>query len=78
MKGQGIEFAKLYLRKVCEIPAEPFSTNEWKSILTYNTLRNALAHNNGIFDKSNLILNLQDSHLQSPPVNRTAYYTQSN
>ncbi|MCY8484833.1 hypothetical protein MOC97_04925, partial [Bacillus atrophaeus] len=54
MKGQGIERAKLYLRKVCNVNAEPFSTNEWKRIIDYNTLRNAFVHNNGIVDKSKL------------------------
>lgn len=54
MKGKGIERAKLYLRKVCHVPAEPFSTNEWKRIIDYNTLRNAFVHNNGVVDKSKL------------------------
>ncbi|MFK3812379.1 hypothetical protein [Bacillus halotolerans] len=54
MKGQGIERAKLYLCKACGLITDAFSSNEWKTIRDYNTLRNAFVHNNGIVDKSNL------------------------
>ncbi|AME05692.1 hypothetical protein NNG64_11400 [Bacillus siamensis] len=53
MRGQGIERAKLYLTKVCNVTI-PFLTDEWKLIKSYNMLRNALVHNNSIIDKSNL------------------------
>ncbi|MCR1991403.1 hypothetical protein NSA31_06345 [Bacillus subtilis] len=54
MHGQGIERAKLYLCKACGLITDAFSSNEWKTIRDYNTLRNAFVHNNGIVDKSNL------------------------
>ncbi|WP_416720283.1 hypothetical protein [Bacillus subtilis] len=53
MRGQGIERAKLYLTKVCNVTT-PFLTDEWKLIKSYNMLRNAFVHNNSMIDKSNL------------------------
>ncbi|MER1277054.1 hypothetical protein [Bacillus sp. C15(2022)] len=54
MKGQGIERAKLYLCKACGMITDAFSSYEWKIIRDYNTIRNALVHNNGIVDSSKL------------------------
>ncbi|WP_443091804.1 hypothetical protein ACTU3M_10480 [Bacillus subtilis] len=73
MKKQGIERAKLYLCKVCEITAEPFSSPQWIQIQDYNTLRNAFVHNNGIVDKSNLKTDTQGLTLtkQSPEKENT-------
>ncbi|MGN7276157.1 hypothetical protein ACTHP9_04570 [Bacillus subtilis] len=53
MRGQGIERAKLYLTKVCNV-SSPFLTDEWKLIKSFNMLRNAFVHNNNFIDRSNL------------------------
>lgn len=47
--GQGIERAKIYLRKVCGISA-PFDTPEWQRVVDLSKIRNVLAHKSGDLD----------------------------
>ncbi|MCY7627752.1 hypothetical protein MH206_01695 [Bacillus altitudinis] len=50
INGQGIERAKIYLTKVCNI-TEPFKTKEWSNIIEYGKARNAIVHNRSIVVK---------------------------
>ncbi len=52
LNGQGIERAKLYLRKVANI-CDPFNSQPWQKIKKYAELRNVMAHATGELDLSN-------------------------
>jgi hypothetical protein len=52
LNGQGIERAKLYLKKVANIDA-PFNSQSWQKIKKYAELRNVMAHATGELDLSN-------------------------
>jgi hypothetical protein len=49
--GQGIERAKTYLTKVCELTG-PFNSLDWAEIVRLSKLRNLLAHASGEINKS--------------------------
>lgn len=51
LNGQGIERAKNYLSKVCEV-TEPFKSLEWQMIKNFAKLRNLIAHASGELDLS--------------------------
>jgi hypothetical protein len=52
LNGQGIERAKLYLKKVANIDG-PFNSRSWQKIKKYAELRNVMAHATGELDLSN-------------------------
>jgi hypothetical protein len=52
LNGQGIQRAKLYLKKVASIDT-PFSDQLWHKITKYADLRNVMAHATGELDLSN-------------------------
>lgn len=52
LNGQGIERAKLYLRKVANV-CDPFNSQPWQKIKKYGELRNVMAHATGELDLSN-------------------------
>lgn len=56
LKGNGIEMASKYLKKVIGI-SFPDTSKEWVNVKHYNHLRNCIAHNGGIVnrDKKELI-----------------------
>lgn len=49
LDGSGIKRAMIFLRNYCEI-TEPFNSDEWKRIKTFNYLRNSLVHHNGYIE----------------------------
>lgn len=51
MNGMGIDRAKTYLIKVCNITS-PFMLPAWKKVKEFSEIRNAIAHRNGFIDYS--------------------------
>lgn len=89
ISGQGIERAKIYLRKVCNIDG-PFSSQDWQRIIELSKIRNAIAHSSGELDlnksahsevleiakkDSTLKISRQDQILKSATLNLSAEFT---
>lgn len=68
INGRGIDRARRYLSKVCNIE-EPFNSLEWQKIRTLSEVRNTIAHRSGYTDylpddRGSLYFRLQEDGLE--------------